>query len=77
MKIAAILTVLVLVLSLSVAYAEPTEEARPVRGGISINYLYGKFLDWSADLSDDERRALFHDTAVRVYRLDDDFMARL
>ena len=34
---------------------------------ISINYLYGKFLDWSADLSDDERRALFHDTAIKAY----------
>ena len=35
--------------------------------GISINYLYGKFLDWRADLSDDERRALFHDTAIEAY----------
>jgi len=35
--------------------------------GISINYLYGKFLDWSADLAEDERRALFHDTAIEAY----------
>jgi predicted TIM-barrel fold metal-dependent hydrolase len=35
--------------------------------GIGIADLYGGFLEWSADLSDPERRALFHDTAVRAY----------
>ena len=35
--------------------------------GISIGYLYAKFLEWSADLSDDERRALFHDSALSAY----------
>ena len=35
--------------------------------GISINYLYTKFLEWSADLSDDERLTLFHDTATKAY----------
>lgn len=37
--------------------------------GISIPALYGKFLDWTADLPDDQRWALFHDTAARAYRL--------
>ncbi len=36
---------------------------------IDIKTLYGKFLEWSADLSDGERAALFHDTAVRAYNL--------
>lgn len=35
--------------------------------GISIGYLYGKFLEWSEDLSDAERLQLFHDTAIRAY----------
>ena len=35
--------------------------------GISIGYLYAKFLEWSDDLSDGERRALFHDTAIEAY----------
>ena len=35
--------------------------------GISIGYLYAKFLEWSSDLSDDERRALFHGTAIEAY----------
>ena len=35
--------------------------------GISIGYLYAKFLEWSAGFSDDERRALFHDTALSAY----------
>ncbi len=35
--------------------------------GISIGYLYGKFLEWSADLSATERQALFHDTAIKAY----------
>ena len=37
--------------------------------GISIPALYGKFLDWSAHLSADQRAALFHDTAVKAYQL--------
>ncbi len=35
--------------------------------GQSINYIYTKFLEWSADLSADERKALFHDTAIKAY----------
>ena len=35
--------------------------------GISIGYLYAKFLEWSADFSDDERRTLFHDSAISAY----------
>jgi predicted TIM-barrel fold metal-dependent hydrolase len=37
--------------------------------GIDIQTLYTKFLDWTADLSDSDRSALFHDTAVHAYRL--------
>lgn len=36
---------------------------------IDIATLYGKFLHWTTDLSDSERAALFHDTAVRAYNL--------
>ncbi|MEE2710514.1 MAG: amidohydrolase family protein [Gemmatimonadota bacterium] len=36
---------------------------------ISITELYGMFLSWTADLSDDDRAELFHDTAVRAYNL--------
>ena len=35
--------------------------------GISIGYLYTKFLAWSADRTDAERQALFHDTAIKAY----------
>ena len=35
--------------------------------GIGIGALYGKFLQWSADRSDADRAALFHDTAMRAY----------
>jgi predicted TIM-barrel fold metal-dependent hydrolase len=37
--------------------------------GIPLEALYGKFLEWTVDLADAERAALFHDTAVRAYRL--------
>ena len=37
--------------------------------GISIETLYRKFSDWTADLSDVERLALFHYTAVNAYKL--------
>ena len=37
--------------------------------GIDIATLYGKFVAWTADLSEAERSALFHDTAARVYRV--------
>ena len=37
--------------------------------GISIETLYSKFLDWTADMSGAERSALFHDTAVHAYKL--------
>ena len=37
--------------------------------GISIETLYSKFSDWTADMSDAERLALFHDTAVHAYNL--------
>ena len=37
--------------------------------GIGISTLYSKFLQWSADLSDADRSALFHDTAIRAYGL--------
>ena len=37
--------------------------------GIPVETLYGKFLEWTVDLADAERAALFHDTAVRAYRL--------
>ena len=36
---------------------------------IDIPTLYGKFLDWSADLSRAECAELFHHTAVRAYNL--------
>jgi predicted TIM-barrel fold metal-dependent hydrolase len=36
---------------------------------ISIADLYSKFLQWSAERSDAERAALFHDTATRAYNL--------
>ena len=35
--------------------------------GQSIHYIYTKFLAWSADLSADERKTLFHDTAIKAY----------
>lgn len=38
--------------------------------GIGIETLYRKFLDWTADMADTERSALFYDTAVRAYRLE-------
>lgn len=38
--------------------------------GISIETLYGKFLDWTADMSDSQRSALFYDTAVQAYNID-------
>lgn len=37
--------------------------------GISIETLYSKFADWTADMSDAERSALFHDTVVHAYKL--------
>ena len=39
--------------------------------GIDIPTLYGRFLDWTADLPPADRASLFHDTAARVYRLED------
>lgn len=43
----------------------------PVDGlqGIDIPTLYGRFLAWTADRPAADRAALFHDTAVGVYRL--------
>ena len=38
--------------------------------GIDIPTLYGRFLDWTADLPPADRASLFHDTAARVYRLE-------
>ena len=38
--------------------------------GISIETLYGKFLDWTADMSDSQRSALFYDTAAQTYNID-------
>lgn len=40
--------------------------------GIDINTLYGRFLDWTADLSTSERQSLFHDTAVTAYHMQQD-----
>ena len=37
--------------------------------GVDIPTLYGRFLDWTQDLSEAQRQALFHDTAARVYRV--------
>lgn len=37
--------------------------------GIDIGTLYGRFLAWTADLSQVERQWLFHDTAVQAYRM--------
>ena len=37
--------------------------------GINITTLYGHFLQWTEDLTDGDRAALFHDTAVRAYNL--------
>ena len=44
----------------------------PVDGiqGIDIPTLYGRFLEWTADLPPADRTSLFHDTAARVYRLE-------
>ncbi len=44
----------------------------PVDGvqGIDVPTLYGRFLDWTADLPPADRACLFHDTAARVYRLE-------
>lgn len=36
---------------------------------ISIRDLYRLFLNWTDDLSEDNRKALFHDTAMRAYNL--------
>ena len=41
----------------------PVDRAR----GIDIPTLYGLFLEWTNDLSHNERRALFHDTALNAY----------
>ncbi len=38
--------------------------------GIDVPTLYGRFLDWTADLTPADRSSLFHDTAARVYRLE-------
>ena len=45
----------------------------PVDGvqGIDVPTLYGRFLDWTADLPPADRASLFYDTAARVYRLED------
>ncbi|MEE2659041.1 MAG: amidohydrolase family protein [Candidatus Latescibacterota bacterium] len=37
---------------------------------VDIPTLYGKFLDWTQDLPQADRLALFHDTAARAYRLE-------
>ena len=37
--------------------------------GISIETLYGKFLDWTEDMSDSQRSTLFYDTAVQAYNI--------
>ena len=41
----------------------------PRIAGVDIPTLYGKFLDWTQDLTEAQRQALFHDTAARVYRV--------
>jgi len=35
--------------------------------GIDVATLYGRFVAWTMDWSEEERAALFHDTAARVY----------
>lgn len=35
--------------------------------GITIPALYRKFLEWSSDLSEEDRTDLFHDTAIKAY----------
>lgn len=40
------------------------------RQGININTLYSHFYNWVKDFSESEKKALFHDTAVRAYQLD-------
>ena len=37
--------------------------------GIDIPTLYGQYYKWTSHLSSDAQRALFHDTASRVYRM--------
>lgn len=37
--------------------------------GIDIATLYGTFSEWTMDLPEADRSALFHDTAARVYRV--------
>lgn len=37
--------------------------------GVDIPTLYGKFVEWTSDLPEADRQALFHDTAARVYRV--------
>ncbi len=37
--------------------------------GIDVATLYGKFLAWTQDWSEEDRAALFHGTAARVYRV--------
>ncbi len=37
--------------------------------GIDVATLYGRFVAWTLDWSQEEREALFHDTAARVYRM--------
>ena len=38
--------------------------------GFDIPTLYGHFVEWTKDLSATDRAALFHDTAVRAYRIE-------
>jgi len=38
--------------------------------GIPVAKLYSDFLSWTRDRSDEDRAALFHDTAVTAYRMD-------
>ncbi|MBT3343845.1 MAG: amidohydrolase family protein [Gemmatimonadetes bacterium] len=37
--------------------------------GFDVPTLYGQFLDWTKNLSEVDRAALFHDSAARVYRM--------
>jgi len=37
--------------------------------GIDIPTLYGQFYRWTSGMSETEQKALFHDTAARVYRM--------
>jgi predicted TIM-barrel fold metal-dependent hydrolase len=38
--------------------------------GFDIPTLYGHFVEWTKNLPATGRAALFHDTAVRAYRID-------